>query len=261
MNRLFRITLSEIRSSFTLPRIFGLLIAAIVPLITPIAVGNVSTDGGLQNNTMHMLGRVFSEGVMYALGIRIALLLNDKSTLDKNRASYLSFSKGQVLFAKVFADAALFFISIVFLTVAGPMVVILKNHGEVASSFYGHATIFALGMLFFYVMVSIGMRYISASIKNGSKKGIILGVFMTVTIGVYVTMSILVGVVDSVGNFYTKHVTIMAIVPLVNITSPIRVLYGQDAMWTVVPLIVQSLVVVGVLWKPLSTNLKEYLCG
>ena len=116
-----------------------------------------------------MLGEVISQGVIYTLGLRITLLLRDNSTLDKNRALFLTMDKKQVVFGKVLADALLFFSSIILILIVGPLVVVYKNGGVLSDGVISQMVVFGFSMLVFYSFISVGLRYIVSAMK-GKKK-------------------------------------------------------------------------------------------
>ena len=261
MNNLFRTTMIEIKANFTWSRMAGIAIILIISLIRPLASSDITPGPkGIEDATWGMLGAFVSQGVIYSLSLRIILLLKDNSTLDKNRALFLNMDKKQVVFGKVIADALLLFMSIVLVLIIGPIVVIYKNHGTLSNGVYGQLILFAFSMLFLYLLISVGLRYIVSTFK-GRRKWVLFSIFITLTAMTYLALSIVTGLVDPVRDVFVDNKMIFMFIPFMNIGYTSLVLYGLVPMWTIVPLIIEILIFMIIIWKPLSTSVKEYLCG
>ena len=265
MNNLFRTVKVELKANFTIGRIAGLFIVFLIPLLMPLIRGDVNIHGdtssdALENATWNMLGSVLSQGVIYALLLRIILLVRSNSTLDKNRALFLTMDKKQVVFGKILADTLLFMTSIILISVFGPLLIVYKNNGALSDGLVSQIALYSVGIFMLYVFISIGVMFIISRYK-GKTKWMLFSTFLLLTATTYVAMSIVVGVIDDSRPLFINNELILSFVPFLNITYISLVLYGYASLWTVAPLIVEVLIFAILIWRPLSTSVKEYLCG
>ena len=279
---------SEFKSKWTGGVIIGILVAILIPQIGPLASGAIEVNPqealvnplALQRATMAQIGRIFAEGLLYSLGFRLFSVLKDKTTLDKNRASYLAFSKGKVLFAKIFADVMLFALTIALTVTIGIVTIINKNGGEVSDDFYSRVAMYMVGAIIFYAITSYGMRIIQAALSEKSKvvSGFALAGWILATMGVYVVLSIVTGVVKGsetvmvngapvskttwpIQQFFVDNKLIISLIPFANIPTISLVLYGSVPLCTIVPIIGYSLIAIGLTWNKMASLVKEYLCA
>lgn len=242
------------------------IIAGETEPVLPDGLMKIIKEAWIKVETWNIIGRLFSEGIIYSLGFRMFLVLRDKSTLDKNRASYLKYSSGKVLFAKTLADSLQFLISLLLISVIGVAIVINYNKGVVVDGFYQHAALYVFAMFMFYIFITVIMRLIQYTISDKVIRVISLTLFVILTIGTYLVMSIVTGVVMVDGrlvvkNYIVDHQTIFAFIPFVNIVLMPLLLYDAVDMWTLVPIITYSLIVVIMVWWKLSRTTKEFLCA
>ena len=260
MKNLLRVVKIEIKSNFTVARIAGPLIIILISLITPLTIGKIDGHGNIGEATKKMLGEIIAQGVIYSLGLRVSLMLKDGSTLDKNRALFLSMNKRQVVFGKVFADVLLFVATVGAIAIIGPLLIVYKNGGVLSSGIISQIVIFIIAMTCFYAFISVGSRFIVSAIR-GKIKWAVFSLFMIATVLAYLVLAIVVPGVGKVKHFYIDNKLYFSFVPFTNIGYLSMVLYGTAPLWTAVPLIVESAIFIVAIWWPLSTSVKEYLCG
>ena len=116
-----------------------------------------------------------------------------------------------------------------------------------------------IGLIFVYLITSVGIRYISSLAVDKFIRGMILGLWIILTIG----YAIVFGQTHS--SFVDDSVLInlkymFAFVPIINIATPFLYFSGIYDWWTMIPFIIESLIVLILLWKPISKSIKTYLC-
>ncbi|NQZ66150.1 MAG: hypothetical protein HRT99_02980 [Mycoplasmatales bacterium] len=262
--KMWTITKSEIKTQFNVSA-FVMMFAALLISMLPILIEGKLEDGpglDIQQQTWGQIARAYSTVVMWAIGLRLFSILRDKSTLDKNRVAYLTNHKSAVLFGKVVADALIFLVTILLVVISAPILLVYYNKGELIDGATSKIIIYVIGFLAFYMVIAMGMRLIDSKIRGKVKKGITMAIWLLFTAVAYIIASIVVGIkFEEYQSWFREFETIIAFIPILNITTPFLVLYDLTPLWSILPLVGYAVIGISIFWVPLSTSLKEYLAA
>ncbi|TCG11665.1 hypothetical protein C4B25_00960 [Mycoplasma todarodis] len=207
------------------------------------------------------LAQVFSTAILYALGWGIFSALKDKNMIDKNRVMYMNFSKHSVLFWKILAETAMFIFIVIVADGLGMLLVSTIGKGEISHDLIKQLSIQLIAITIFYFFIQIGMRLIVSKIQSKSIKGIVLAIWLLSTAFLYIVLSIVFGVKPETTKIIIDNKYLFAFLPIANIVVLPLVLYGTLPLWTVVPFIIYSIIPIIIVWKGLTSSVKNYLCS
>ena len=264
----FKLYASEFKTFFTPLQISLILIVSMLPLIGPLAQGDItdkfipgrgqSLEEFTTERTWGLIGQVFSQATIYALSLRIISTFMSKSTYDRNRMIYVSYSKNTFHWAKLLSELTIFIINVMFVAGLGILVISTVSHGNISSSILTNSVLYFFGLMFFFTLVIQGLKLILGISVDKVKKGLLIATFFLMTVILFVVLQIVTGVVDSIRDWIT-HEQWISFIPVMNFVSLSLVLWDVWEWWTVFPLIVEIAIVLAVMWKTIVRKTKEYL--
>lgn len=266
MRKVFK---SEIATQFTVAIIIGLIIATVIPMITPLARGKITSDleneaaraAKIAQDSANLLTQTIGTAVLYSLIVRLLSIFRERTTVDRNRALYLKYDKHTVLFGKSVIDVSIFILPVIAVIILGSLVMKFKNDATFPADFAGNMVVYAIAVLMMYAVMSFGIRFCLSSINNKEFRGVAIGVIIIGTAGLYIVLSIVGAIVSDVRDIILNNKYIFSFVPFINVATFPFAISGALPAWTMVPFIVEMFIIIGVMWKPLAKNIKAYLAA
>ncbi len=286
---LSRVTGATFKSSISITSMLIALFIGFLPLIPLFAMKN--SEGAI------LILRVVSMSVTFALMYRSFKALNDNSTLDKNRATYLIYDEKKILFAKLLTDVFMFLLSTALTIILAPIIVIYIKGGVMTSTEIFNLFYYMIAMLVLYLLISFGLRFFDSIFRLRKQKYIALSIWSILTVLNFLVMSGVVGSVKELGMWVHDNKYVVAFTPFLNILTPSAIISplhptslppmpagalspgsiqnllhsfssGTSGMkeailpaWTVAPLIGETFIFTIISWKFASKAVKEHLCG
>ncbi len=215
----------------------------------------------IANLSFNMLAQVFSTSILYALGWGVFSTLRDKNSVDRNRVMYIGFNKHSILFSKIFMASLMFIMVVVSADVIGIALVKIVGKGYISTQFVKQLCLQLVGMFVFYFFIQIVLRLITARITSKKIKGFASATWLLSTAFLYVVLSIVLGVVPEAVTTIKNNQYLYSFMPIINITILPMVLYGNVEAWTIAPFIIEYSIIIGLVWRPTSSAVKNYLCS
>ena len=262
---IFILMLSEIRSKITWKSLIAIVIMISISLLPTLLQDPINTHMQDPKIIIKLSEIMFSssvfQAVFYNLLFRLWNVLKDNSTIEKNRVTYLNYYKGNVLFAKIFADILLFSLFFAILIPVEYLIIIYKNNGIITNHFLAQVIVFFVGCMFMYLLTSFGMRLIQSNIFNSFYKNISYFIWISITVGMFVIMSIVCSSLPTtVGNWVKNNSTILSFIPFLNIMIIAGIFSGNIDMWKILPLIFETSIIIISFWKITTISTKRFLC-
>ena len=207
----------------------------------------------------------FGQGTTYLILWRVFFVLRNNSTVDKNRVSYLMFSKNQVTFSKMFVDILVFVfgISVLILTT-----IILSDSIDSYREYYtsqltGRILLYSLMVVLIYSLTAIGLNFFNALFKDLDKtmRFAIIGIWLICTLLSYLVFSILSSVQMDIQKLYINNWKWISFMPFLNLGLPSLILVGDVPALAILPILFEILVFILCIWPWFPKKLKEYLCA
>ncbi|MCC3160975.1 MAG: hypothetical protein K4H23_04700 [Mollicutes bacterium PWAP] len=278
MNKFFKYLRSELKSKLTwgqIALVIGLSLLPLLTLIISIAVESphekymdnthsVSEGKWIWKYMTENLESSLVMGLIYAIIFRLVLVFKEKSKLDRNRVSYLHYRKQTILSIRMFVDAILFLLQILF-TIFIALIIIVSLGGKAEGELVLRYIMYAFSATMFFVMVSYVCRSIQASGLKKWVKGIIITIWLIITVGYIIIMSFVLHLENHVNSFYSEHQYIVSFVPLLNnLTATGIISFNHDKnyvsdIWAPIFMMVSSILVIAGTFNISSRVQKNYL--
>ena len=206
--------------------------------------------------------RLLVQGISYTILIRLFFIFKDKNTLDKNRLSFLRYSKNLVSFMKIFVDVLLFFIHVFLLMFMGVMIVIHHLNGSFPNQEYYNLIKILASLTVFYAFTTYGVKLINSFFNNNFYKKILLGLWLVATAGYYLICSPML-LDDTFAKFYEDNAKWIIYIPFLHLLKSSIILYDiYYYEWVqLIPMFTLTTLFMGITWSLFTRSFKEYLCA
>ncbi len=211
--------------------------------------------------SFNMLSQVFSTSILYSLAWGIFSIIKDKNSVDSNRVMYINYNKHTILFFKILSSSCMFMFVVIGADSIGILLVKVLGKGYIDAKIVEQLLTQLFGIFVFYFFIQIFLRFIISGINSKKLKGIVMATWLLSTAFLYIILSIVLGVRFDLSDVIKDNIYVFSFIPIINIVVLPLVLYGIVPLWTIIPISIQMIIAIGLIWKPTSSAVKNYLCS
>lgn len=261
----FLLSKIEIKKAF-FPGVFIAIFFAIFSLLT-LLLSSSPSKGENDVYFQTMLIASIGQASTYMGVYRIVTIFRTNSNLDRDRISYILYSKYILAFSKIISDLILFFATLLITYVVGIVFLITVREAHFSTDYILITISNMVGLLFVFLFTVIGINWIFAAISGG-KKWIYIALFFLISfIGVSI-FSILLSAIPKLFNWYETNHAIISYIPILNFSECYYILYAfakgdnnaTSLITLVIPSIVYTIIFAVIVWKPFSQAVKNRYC-
>ncbi|MCP4336895.1 MAG: hypothetical protein GY679_03575 [Mycoplasma sp.] len=211
--------------------------------------------------SFNMLSQIFATSILYALAQRIFSIIKNKNSADRNRIMYINYNKNTVLFFKLLMSSFMFMFIVGGADSIGIFLVKIVGKGYINANITKQLLTQLFGIFVFYWFIQIFLHFILSYINSKKIKAISIASWLLSTAFLYIILSIVLGVRRELNDVIVNNVYVFSFIPIINIVVLPLVLYGIIPLWTIIPISIQMIIAIGLIWKPTASSVKNYLCS